>query len=271
MYRTELNEADRNSLSEIFYAKVSRIPLLQGNELRRAPKIEVSRVPKEQWERMLFLGLLMEDNFIGLNAMAFNEIQPEILDAFGIERNLGKVIYVASQYEKRGRLPYFVEGTRIDYLHQSLLINLELNFPAQKSRYVRFEGCGSINWGRLMMFVARPEMIRAEACVYNPILGFGTPSKKQIFGGVEAMGMLTHEYDHTGGYDATNSPRAEIVDPFEAQEYLWSEAKRNGWLAVIAGLDDEEDETDKAQVLVRRDKKLMVVDTRGRYLKDFCY
>lgn len=259
------NLGNLEDLIRSFSKKFPKLPLLQSGQVESAENIfGPENLDSKQLQLMRLMGKAFSEkrDDAELKMVAFTQISPEVFEFFGVDPSLRNAVYLSRKVETEEDLLFIEQDERPIYLPESLLINPELAVPDDKDRVICFEGCGSINYGNLWMYVSRPKNITVKAFLYNPDIGadspiFVTGIKSKDVGG----GVIHHEVDHLNGYDATNSPNTDFYDPFTDKSPIWKkyfkdERKK---LKYQKGME----------LLVKRDSKLIIVNHKNEYLGDF--
>ncbi len=163
--------------------------LLQAEDLRRVPEIanpqEISAKQLDLW--LDFAREVCSTH--GFLALAFTELKPEARDFLGFSENLPpRVIFYREKVEEDG----------------VLIINPQAEIPVfGNPKIPQLEGCGSMDFGKSLYFIKRPEVSVIRGFFYDEYgLKQGFYEPKSIYDD-----RSIHEIDHLNGHTALDFPK----------------------------------------------------------------
>lgn len=231
-------------MERLRFRELAKEKLLQHGELSRAEKIKdpenISGGKLDLW--LNFAREVCSTH--GFLALAFTELKPEIREYLGFGRDLQpRVMFYREKVEEPG----------------FLVINPIAEIPVfGNPKIPQLEGCGSLDFGKSLYFIKRPEVSVIRGFFYNgeyDLQPFYEP--KSIYDD-----RSIHEIDHLDGKTALDFPK-DFMDP--RQKGDWQEIMKvyghfqedfiRGFLAEKA----------EAGIIVfdRKQRKFLHVDPRG--------
>lgn len=224
--------------------------LLQHGELQTAIKIvSPEKISKHTLKIMLDLGRQFCD--LGpYHLVAYTQFPIDILNQWQIPLDLTNVIYVSE--------------AAAEYLPFSNVLLINPLLKAESVLVSHPEQCGSIQEGRVAMWIRRPKL-----AVFTSYLWLNGSSHPKHYSGElnSGVGMLQHEIDHLRGYTALDRPdqfidftRLKDKDDW-AKEWIWDWGPYDP-IEEMATISREWIIWDDNQKFFR------IVDHSGKYLRD---
>lgn len=232
-------------------------PLLQSEKLVKANQI-VS--PESLSDRQLMPLWQLGKSFLQGNpifiAVAFTQFREESIKIVNGDPLLRRIIFFPS---------IFADGS--GSYRDCLFINPEISIPPEAGYYASLEGCGSIEFDRLGMVIRRPNSMFLKTYVWRP--GEKVFMVTMLLEGIDA-GAMEHEYIHLEGKDATFYPE-DILDFTDPKQESWNNRVEVQEMVarIIRGIRLENDSERYEGWLIHKEGKLLVVDSDGKYMRNF--
>jgi len=251
-----------SALIENFKREFSPVPLLQSGHLPIAKRIpHPENLDIEEMERLRQMGRTLIHAFPNFIAVAYTQFPNKAFAFFDADAKHNNAIFLSDLNDE----PYATPTVDHTSLADSLLINPTLQISKTDPQSMFIEGCGSIENANLNMFVKRPRYLTLRTHVYNPELGFQTPTPLRISCRDEAAAICKHETDHLKGRDSTNARDVQLFNPWQGTSPIYRGYSRRE----LVSLAERQHAVAHKDFLVRRDNELIVVNPEGEYIRKF--
>lgn len=224
-------------------------PLLQHGDLKKANNIDS---PEKISLPLLNSWLTFAQdtcNMQGFQCLAFTELPETTREILGFSKKLPpRVIYHRSSMSNKGQ--FIINPT------------INTNFPKNPLIPI-FEGCGSIKHGKLWYYIKRPGVLTVRGWFYDGISYY----KDMIKSADPYIDLTIHETDHLDGKTAIDFPN--LFCDLQSEK-TWSLIRK--WYPYTPEeMSSIIDETSPDGLLSynRKRQKFVIVDSQGKYLRDY--